>query len=181
MKGVSDYNVCSFGWSDSWSDAVCKYMGFRSANVTKYLLLPIIKFVKLRNDSKPTDANALLSFERTNSCPDKLFVHTSCLSYESVTECKSQSKCGMKKLASALKEPYIVNGDVAAEGAWPWYAQLYYNGTSWCGASIISDQWLLTAAHCLLSVGLSLSMHYVPNVEFAFSSVMHITRDVEYG
>nr|YP_010725982.1 cytochrome b [Helobdella europaea]WDY83677.1 cytochrome b [Helobdella europaea] len=29
--------------------------------------------------------------------------------------------------------------------------------------------------------GLFLSMHYVPNVELAFSSVMHITRDVEYG
>nr|YP_010688064.1 cytochrome b [Torix tukubana]WBR65245.1 cytochrome b [Torix tukubana] len=29
--------------------------------------------------------------------------------------------------------------------------------------------------------GIFLSMHYVPNIEMAFSSVMHITRDVEYG
>lgn len=29
--------------------------------------------------------------------------------------------------------------------------------------------------------GLFLSIHYVPNIEFAFSSVIHITRDVEYG
>nr|CVK87322.1 apocytochrome b [Haementeria officinalis] len=29
--------------------------------------------------------------------------------------------------------------------------------------------------------GIFLSMHYVPNIEMAFSSVIHITRDVEYG
>lgn len=29
--------------------------------------------------------------------------------------------------------------------------------------------------------GIFLSIHYVPNVEFAFISVIHITRDVEYG
>nr|UPP55801.1 cytochrome b [Glossiphonia complanata] len=29
--------------------------------------------------------------------------------------------------------------------------------------------------------GIFLSMHYVPNIEMAFSSVVHITRDVEYG
>nr|CVK87377.1 apocytochrome b [Placobdella parasitica] len=29
--------------------------------------------------------------------------------------------------------------------------------------------------------GIFLSMHYVPNVEMAFSSVTHISRDVEYG
>nr|QNZ88940.1 cytochrome b [Hemiclepsis yangtzenensis] len=29
--------------------------------------------------------------------------------------------------------------------------------------------------------GIFLSMHYVPNIEMAFTSVMHISRDVEYG
>nr|YP_010713454.1 cytochrome b [Batracobdella cancricola]WDA96155.1 cytochrome b [Batracobdella cancricola] len=29
--------------------------------------------------------------------------------------------------------------------------------------------------------GIFLSMHYVPNIDMAFSSVMHISRDVEYG
>lgn len=29
--------------------------------------------------------------------------------------------------------------------------------------------------------GIFLSIHYVPNIEIAFSSVVHITRDVEYG
>lgn len=50
-------------------------------------------------------------------------------------------------------EPKIVGGNVAKLGQFPYFAYLrvYYpdfsGGT--CGASLISDEWLLTAAHCL--------------------------------
>jgi ubiquinol-cytochrome c reductase cytochrome b subunit len=32
-----------------------------------------------------------------------------------------------------------------------------------------------------LGTGIFLAMHYTPNIEFAFSSVEHIMRDVNYG
>lgn len=32
-----------------------------------------------------------------------------------------------------------------------------------------------------LATGIFLAMHYTPNIEFAFSSVEHIMRDVNYG
>ncbi|KAF5402292.1 hypothetical protein PHET_04227 [Paragonimus heterotremus] len=46
----------------------------------------------------------------------------------------------------------IINGTHARDGAYPWIAHIKYVSeelTSYCGATIISNQWLLTAAHCM--------------------------------
>ncbi len=47
---------------------------------------------------------------------------------------------------------FIVDGEpVADEAAWPWQVRLFAisdRQTGFCGGSLISDQWVLTAAHC---------------------------------
>nr|AEE62896.1 unknown [Dendroctonus ponderosae] len=43
----------------------------------------------------------------------------------------------------------IVGGQVAARGAFPYQAALIIDSRSFCGGSIISNQWVLTAAHCV--------------------------------
>jgi secreted trypsin-like serine protease len=42
----------------------------------------------------------------------------------------------------------ITNGNTASRGQFPWQAALYVDGSSFCGGSLISDLWVLTAAHC---------------------------------
>ncbi|KAL1501554.1 hypothetical protein ABEB36_006855 [Hypothenemus hampei] len=43
----------------------------------------------------------------------------------------------------------IVGGSVAARGQFPYQAALIINNSGFCGGSIISNQWVLTAAHCV--------------------------------
>lgn len=47
----------------------------------------------------------------------------------------------------------IIDGSPAQVGQIPWQIALFINlgtGTVFCGGSIISEEWILTAAHCAL-------------------------------
>ncbi|KAJ3649447.1 hypothetical protein Zmor_021189 [Zophobas morio] len=51
--------------------------------------------------------------------------------------------------AFKVKGPRIINGEQAAEGQFPWQVGLYIDGMWFCGGSIISEEWILTAGHCV--------------------------------
>uniref|UniRef100_H2YJT8 Peptidase S1 domain-containing protein n=1 Tax=Ciona savignyi TaxID=51511 RepID=H2YJT8_CIOSA len=46
----------------------------------------------------------------------------------------------------------VLGGVSSALSAWPWMAQITYRGLPHCGATLISDRWLVCAAHCFRSV-----------------------------
>ncbi|XP_047635953.1 prostasin isoform X1 [Phacochoerus africanus] len=42
----------------------------------------------------------------------------------------------------------ITGGSNSDPGQWPWQVSINYNGDHVCGGSLVSDQWVLSAAHC---------------------------------
>ncbi|XP_008592024.1 PREDICTED: serine protease 38 [Galeopterus variegatus] len=42
----------------------------------------------------------------------------------------------------------VLGGDPAPERKWPWQVSVHYAGFHVCGGSIISEYWVLSAAHC---------------------------------
>uniref|UniRef100_A0A3P9NYS5 Peptidase S1 domain-containing protein n=1 Tax=Poecilia reticulata TaxID=8081 RepID=A0A3P9NYS5_POERE len=56
----------------------------------------------------------------------------------------------------------IIGGLDANLGRWPWQASLHQNGFSFCGGTLINNQWVLTAAHSCRD-GLR-SIEYMPSV-----------------
>uniref|UniRef100_A0A3P9QGL7 Acrosin n=1 Tax=Poecilia reticulata TaxID=8081 RepID=A0A3P9QGL7_POERE len=57
-------------------------------------------------------------------------------------------RCGKRKLAVPPGASRIIGGRDAPEGAWPWQASIQFLGTHFCGGTIISNKWVVSAAHC---------------------------------
>ncbi|XP_078374806.1 chymotrypsinogen A-like isoform X2 [Oculina patagonica] len=52
--------------------------------------------------------------------------------------------CGNRPFTSR-----VVNGENAQQHSWPWQISLRVNGRHICGGSLIDNQWVVTAAHCV--------------------------------
>jgi len=58
--------------------------------------------------------------------------------------------CGLRPLINTNDPPNRVVGGVQSKpGDWPWKISMLLNGRHVCGGSLINDEWIITAAHCV--------------------------------
>nr|XP_006217917.1 transmembrane protease serine 11B [Vicugna pacos] len=109
------------------------------------------KFPPAKKNSMKPEIEAILhqilkdNMASWNAVPTSLkFIEIS----EAHAEMLTNNCCGRQLSNSITSGNRIVNGKKAAGGAWPWQASMQWKGQHYCGASLISSRWLLSAAHC---------------------------------
>ncbi|XP_074520453.1 transmembrane protease serine 6 [Halichoeres trimaculatus] len=90
---------------------------------------------------------------------------------DSVTDCPDESDekqcdCGLRQFSSR-----IIGGKNASEGEWPWQVSLQVKGIHVCGGTLISSQWVVSAAHCFYDDRL-----YSPSLWIVYLGKLQLSR-----
>ncbi|NXT06342.1 ENTK Enteropeptidase, partial [Prunella fulvescens] len=125
--------ACADDWGGEISDSVCQMLGLGDANMSSAVLFtgdgPFVTITKGGNHSL-IFTKRWVQFYKALFFPRKL------------------TTCG-KHLATQNNVTRIIGGNDARREAWPWIVSLHFNFQPVCGASLVSDEWLVTAAHCV--------------------------------
>uniref|UniRef100_A0A5F8HAG8 Enteropeptidase n=1 Tax=Monodelphis domestica TaxID=13616 RepID=A0A5F8HAG8_MONDO len=124
------HTACAENWNDQLSDEVCRSLGLGNVNTSSQFFSsgggPFVKLSMSSNGSLKQ-----LHYIARFFYPILFLI-----------------ACGKQLVAQEIN-PKIVGGNNAKEGAWPWMVSLFFNGRHVCGASLISNEWLVSAAHCV--------------------------------
>ncbi|XP_077065058.1 transmembrane protease serine 13a [Siphateles boraxobius] len=123
--------VCYQGLDKSYADQICEQLGFRGS----YASSPVNSEMSVALTVGSTSAKLIQGL---------VSVSSSCLNNSAVSlEC---TDCGKQQSASK-----IIGGTASKLGQWPWQVSLHFNGRHACGGSLISPDFVVSAAHCFQS------------------------------
>ncbi|XP_030076294.1 transmembrane protease serine 13 isoform X2 [Microcaecilia unicolor] len=124
--------VCMQGLSSSFSNFVCKKLGFDNSFQTEA--------VSMSGDP----SNTGLVYSKSADTIQGSLVRSSCSNGQYLT--LSCMDCGQRKTSR------IIGGTPAELGRWPWQISLHFirgeNTDHVCGGTLIAPHWVVTAAHC---------------------------------
>ncbi|XP_055875628.1 atrial natriuretic peptide-converting enzyme-like isoform X3 [Biomphalaria glabrata] len=135
--------VCQDNWTQAMSSLACSQLGYQKVLTTYYTpannSLRKSLLSERRNGSDPSRLQSYLA-KGLQSCPSGFVVRLVCMDPE----------CGTRP--AYYRSPLrIMGGDDVKPGTYPWMVSLHggRNQVFFCGATIIHEQWVMTAGHCV--------------------------------
>ncbi|KAK7938541.1 hypothetical protein WMY93_001867 [Mugilogobius chulae] len=89
--------------------------------------------------------------------------------------------CSAAQLDVCGKAPLntrIVGGADAPDGAWPWQVSMHFGGYHRCGGSLINNQWVLSAGHCVQGLNASTVTVYIGRKNQSGSNPHEVSRSI---
>ncbi|XP_016393732.1 transmembrane protease serine 13a [Sinocyclocheilus rhinocerous] len=120
--------VCNQGLDQSYADQICEQLGFRRS----YASNPVDSETSVALTVGPRSAKLIQGLVNVSlGCQDENAVSLEC------------TDCGKQQSASR-----IIGGSTSQIGQWPWQVSLHYSGSHVCGGSLVSPDFVVSAAHC---------------------------------
>ncbi|XP_032365663.1 transmembrane protease serine 4a isoform X1 [Etheostoma spectabile] len=138
-SGAGWRSVCSDDWTEQHTETACKQLGYtykpRNTSVPVDTLTSFLKtgpFTAIRPGTTNTPIHQA-TIDRS-VCTSRSVVSLTC------------SDCG-----KVHSQDRVVGGTDAFIEDWPWQVSLQQGGQHTCGGSLVSPNWVVTAAHCFTS------------------------------
>ncbi|XP_062055241.1 transmembrane protease serine 11C-like [Lepus europaeus] len=122
----------------------------------KVIIHAVLKFKSFykNNAAKYWDSIETILYQKLKGETGSLLIDSSTFKFSDISmpvaENLLNTCCGQRTITPSGNK--IAGGLNAEEGEWPWQASLQQNQVHRCGATLISNNWLVTAAHCFVTV-----------------------------
>ncbi|XP_060715834.1 transmembrane protease serine 3 [Tachysurus vachellii] len=135
-------SVCWENWSANLGFSACKQLGYNSyVNSTSIPLSSVESAFK---------KNIVMISSRFPIHYQTFKIHNS--SFLRKVQCVSGLVTVLKCIECGARPNFrtrIVGGNISLSGQYPWQVSLQYQNQYLCGGSLITNQWIVTAAHCV--------------------------------